>query len=88
VGFYRPSGHFELLRNFGIVATLQKQISDLLFTGTQPNRLLLHINFFLRDEIITDAVKGRFAQTPYQTRPFANVAMKELQDFCRFYNNS
>jgi hypothetical protein len=31
MGLYRPAGHFELLGDFGVIATLQKQFDDLPF---------------------------------------------------------
>jgi hypothetical protein len=35
-------GHLELLGDFIVVAALQEQLSNLLFSGTQSDRLLLH----------------------------------------------
>jgi hypothetical protein len=34
--------HVELAGDFGIVATLQKQVDNLLFARPQPNSLVLH----------------------------------------------
>jgi hypothetical protein len=39
-----PSCHFQLAGDFGVVTTLQKQFYNLLFTRTEPNGLLLHLN--------------------------------------------
>ncbi len=34
--------HLQLACNFCIIATLQKQLDNLLFAWAQPNRLFLH----------------------------------------------
>jgi hypothetical protein len=40
--FYGSARHFQLPRNFGVIAALQEQLYDLLFAWTQPNGLFLH----------------------------------------------
>jgi hypothetical protein len=42
MGFYGSPRHFQLAGNFGVIASLQKQVHDLLFARTETNRLLLH----------------------------------------------
>jgi len=42
MGFHGSPRHFELAGNFGVVASLQQQLYDLLFARTEPNSLLLH----------------------------------------------
>lgn len=42
MGFHGSPSHIELSGNLGVVATLQEQVDDLLFAGTQPNSLFLH----------------------------------------------
>ena len=42
MSLHGSSRHLELVCNFGIVATLQKQFDDLLLARPQPNGLLHH----------------------------------------------
>jgi len=42
MSFYGSPCHFELTGNLRVVTSLQKQFNNLLFAGTEPNRLLLH----------------------------------------------
>jgi len=42
MGFHGSARHFELTSNLGVVTSLQKQLNNLLFARTQPNRLLPH----------------------------------------------
>jgi len=44
VSFHRAPGHFELAGYLGVVASLQKQLDDLLFARTEPNSLLFHFH--------------------------------------------
>ena len=60
----RAAGHFELCSDFRVVTALQQQFGDLLLPRAQTNRLFLHVNIFLRGEIITNAAKGSFPQVP------------------------
>ena len=43
MSFHSAPSHLELRGYFGVVASLQKQIDDLLFARTEPNSLLLHL---------------------------------------------
>jgi len=38
VGLDGAAGHFQLARDFGVVASLQKKFDDLLLAGTEPDR--------------------------------------------------
>jgi hypothetical protein len=42
MSFHSSSRHVELVCDFGVVASLQQQLYDLLFARTEPNGLLLH----------------------------------------------
>jgi hypothetical protein len=76
----RAPGHFEFRSDFPVVTALQQQFSDLLFPRAQADRLFLHVNFFLRGEIITDAAQGSFPQIPCCKRPSPS-STKEAQSF-------
>jgi len=43
MSLYGAPRHIELGGNLGVVATLQKQLNDLLLSRTKPNGLLLHL---------------------------------------------
>jgi hypothetical protein len=47
--FDGPARHFQLACDFGVVATLQEQLNNLLFPWTQPNRRLVHPAPFRHD---------------------------------------
>jgi hypothetical protein len=42
VRLYGPPSHVELPGNFRVVAALQQQFSNLFFTRTQPDSVLVH----------------------------------------------
>jgi hypothetical protein len=42
MGLYSSPRHLQLRSDLGVVATLQKQLYDLLFARTEPNGLLTH----------------------------------------------
>jgi len=42
MGLHSTPRHVELVGDLGVIATLQKQLDDLLFPRTEPNGLLLH----------------------------------------------
>jgi hypothetical protein len=42
MSLYGTSSHMELAGDFGIVATLQQQVDNLLFARPQPNSRVLH----------------------------------------------
>jgi len=44
MSFHGSPRHLELSGNFGVVATLQEQLDNLLFAWTEPNSLLHHPN--------------------------------------------
>jgi hypothetical protein len=49
MSFHGSPCHVELAGDFGVVASLQEQVYDLLFARTEPNSLLFHpiLPFFL-----------------------------------------
>ncbi len=42
MSFYGSPRHIELAGDLGVITSLQQQLNDLLFAGTEPNGLLLH----------------------------------------------
>ena len=42
MSFHSSPRHLELSGNLCVVTTLQKQLDNLLFAGTEPNSLLIH----------------------------------------------
>jgi hypothetical protein len=42
MSFHGSARHLELAGNLGVVAALQEQFNNLLFTWSQPNGLLRH----------------------------------------------
>jgi len=42
MSFHGTPCHIELAGDFGVIASLQKQVYDLLFARTEPNSLLFH----------------------------------------------
>jgi hypothetical protein len=43
MSFHSTPRHLQLGGYLGVVASLQKQLDDLLFARTEPNSLLLHL---------------------------------------------
>jgi len=58
MSFHGSPCHVELAGDFGVVASLQEQVYDLLFARTEPNSLLFHpiLPFFWI--CLTDEVRG------------------------------
>ena len=58
MSFHGTPCHVELGSDFGVIASLQEQVYDLLFARTEPNSLLFHpiLPFFWI--CLTDEVRG------------------------------
>ena len=73
MSFHSTPCHIELGGNFGVIASLQEQVYDLLFARTEPNSLLFHPILPFFGFASPEEVRGLFLFLIASTLPTAEL---------------